>query len=287
MGKSEENIRELFKEAEEDYTKYGDESELHIIIFDEIDAICRPRGSISSGTGVHDSVVNQLLSKIDGVDSLNNILIIGMTNRKDMIDEAMLRPGRLELHVEIGLPNKEGRAQILNIHTKVMKLNNKLESDINFEFLAAETKNFTGAEIETLVKRAASYALNSGIDIKNPNAPLKFDQKISMKDFENALLEVKPQFGTDHGSLDSKIQFGIIDYGESFNYMYKRLNSLLDQVKLSKNTNLLSVLLEGEMGTGKTAIACDIAKKSEFPFVKVISPETLVGFTVINHVSYI
>ena len=115
VGKSEENIRELFKEAEEDYKKYGDESELHIIIFDEIDAICRPRGSINSGTGVHDSVVNQLLSKIDGIDSLNNILIIGMTNRKDMIDEAILRPGRLELHVEIGLPNKEGRQQILNI----------------------------------------------------------------------------------------------------------------------------------------------------------------------------
>lgn len=229
---------------------------------------------------MHDSVVNQLLSKIDGVDSLNNILIIGMTNRKDMIDEAMLRPGRLELHVEIGLPSKEGRAQILNIHTKVMKLNNKLENDINFEYIAAETKNFTGAEIETLVKRAASYALNSGIDIKNPNAPLKFDQKISMKDFENALLEIKPQFGTDHGSLDSKIQFGIIDYGETFSYMYKRLNSLVDQVKLSKNTNLLSVLLEGETGTGKTALACDIAKRSEFPFVKVISPETLVGFTV-------
>jgi vesicle-fusing ATPase len=202
-----------------------------------------------------------------------------MTNRKDMIDEAMLRPGRLELHVEIGLPNTDGRRQILNIHTKVMKENGKLENDIDYDFIAKETKNFTGAEIETLVKRAASYALNSGIDIKNPNAPLKFDQKISMKDFDNALLEIKPQFGTDHGSLDSKIQFGIYDYGESFNTMYKRLNNLIDQVKFSKNTNLLSVLLEGEMGTGKTALACDIAKRSEFPFVKVISPETLVGFT--------
>lgn len=88
----------------------GDESELHIIIFDEIDAICRQRGSVgASGTGVHESVVNQLLSKIDGVDSLNNVLVIGMTNRIDMIDEAMLRPGRLELHLEIGLPDEPGR----------------------------------------------------------------------------------------------------------------------------------------------------------------------------------
>lgn len=80
-----------------------------MIVFDEIDAICKPRGSVSSGTGVHDTVVNQLLSKIDGVNALNNILVIGMTNRKDMIDEAVLRPGRLEVHIEIGLPDEAGR----------------------------------------------------------------------------------------------------------------------------------------------------------------------------------
>lgn len=83
---------------------------MHIIIFDEIDAICKQRGSTgSSGTGVNETVVNQLLSKMDGVDSLNNILIIGMTNRKDLIDEAVLRPGRLEVHLEIGLPDEFGR----------------------------------------------------------------------------------------------------------------------------------------------------------------------------------
>ena len=66
----------------------------------------------------HDSAVNQLLTKIDGVDSLNDVIIIGMTNRKDLIDEALLRPGRLELHIEIGLPDEKGRLQIFNIHTK-------------------------------------------------------------------------------------------------------------------------------------------------------------------------
>ena len=88
VGGSEEKIRKLFEDAEKDMKEKGDESDLHVIIFDEIDAICRARGSTgSSGTGVNESVVNQLLSKMDGVDSLNNILIIGMTNRKDMIDE--------------------------------------------------------------------------------------------------------------------------------------------------------------------------------------------------------
>jgi vesicle-fusing ATPase len=137
VGGSEEKIRKLFEPAEKDMKEKGDESELHVIIFDEIDAICRARGSTgSSGTGVNESVVNQLLSKMDGVDSLNNILIIGMTNRKDMIDEAVLRPGRLEIHLEIGLPDERGRLQIFEIHTKNMKKNNLLSDDVDLNTLA-------------------------------------------------------------------------------------------------------------------------------------------------------
>ncbi|KAJ3064688.1 transport between ER and Golgi ATPase protein, partial [Podochytrium sp. JEL0797] len=117
VGASEENIRKLFADAEAEYKARGEESSLHIIIFDELDAICKQRGSKNDGTGVGDSVVNQLLSKMDGVDPLNNILVIGMTNRLDMIDEALLRPGRLEIKMEISLPDEEGRVQILNVHT--------------------------------------------------------------------------------------------------------------------------------------------------------------------------
>jgi vesicle-fusing ATPase len=84
VGQSEENIRKLFEDAEKEQAERGDDSELHIIIFDEIDAICRQRGSTGGGTGVNDSIVNQLLSKIDGVEALNNILIIGMTNRSGL-----------------------------------------------------------------------------------------------------------------------------------------------------------------------------------------------------------
>jgi len=109
VGQSEANIRLLFADAEEEEKKLGPNSGLHIIIFDEIDAICKSRGSVGGGTGVHDTVVNQLLSKIDGVEQLNNILVIGMTNRRDMIDEALLRPGRMEVgrrHAGCNLMNK-------------------------------------------------------------------------------------------------------------------------------------------------------------------------------------
>ncbi|KAI5152143.1 vesicle-fusing ATPase, partial [Enteropsectra breve] len=122
VGQSEENIRRLFAAAEEEYKLKGEKSQLHIIIFDEIDAICKKRGS-SGGAGVGDQVVNQLLSKIDGVEALNNILVIGMTNRLDLIDEALLRPGRFEIHLEISLPDEEARREIFAIHTKTMAKN--------------------------------------------------------------------------------------------------------------------------------------------------------------------
>jgi len=162
VGGSEEKIRALFADAEKEQASAGDASQLHIIILDEMDAICKSRGSgAQGGTGVGDSVVNQLLSKIDGVDALNNILLIGMTNRKDMIDDALLRPGRLELHVEIGLPDLKGRKQILGIHTKPMNDAGRLSPDVvpGLPTIAEKSKNFSGAEIEGLVRSGERDAL--------------------------------------------------------------------------------------------------------------------------------
>lgn len=94
-----------------------------------------------------DAVVNQLLTNLDGVEALDNIIVIGMTNRKDLIDEAVLRPGRLEVHIEIGIPSEEGRLQILKIHTQTLKDQNLLNKDVNLEELAQIAKNYTGAEL--------------------------------------------------------------------------------------------------------------------------------------------
>jgi vesicle-fusing ATPase len=100
-----------------------------------------------------------MLSKIDGVESLSNILIIGMTNRLDMIDDALLRPGRFEIHLEIGLPDEKGRQQIFDIHTKSLREHNLLDNDVNIQKLALLTKNYTGAEIQAVCRAANQFAL--------------------------------------------------------------------------------------------------------------------------------
>lgn len=190
---------------------------MHIIIFDEIDAICKARGSVAGATGVHDTVVNQLLSKIDGVEQLNNILVIGMTNRKDMIDDALLRPGRLEVQVEISLPNEAGRCQILNIHTARMRSYNKIHPDVDSKEIATLTKNFSGAELEGLVRAAQSTAMNRLIKATNkvqvdPEAIEKL--MVNRADFLHALEhDIKPAFGTAQEILDHFLARGIINWG--------------------------------------------------------------------------
>ncbi|CAN6980492.1 unnamed protein product [Brassica oleracea var. botrytis] len=256
VGETEKNVRDLFADAEQDQRTLGkkkmfslicvfffyvcaneallfyfsgDASELHVIIFDEIDAICKSRGSTRDGTGVHDSIVNQLLTKvsqrswlllifvnsvfsrmwlpllfqIDGVEALNNVLLIGMTNRKDLLDEALLRPGRLEVQVEISLPDEAGRFQILQIHTNKMKEISFLGHDINLQELAARTKNYSGAELEGVVKSATSYALNRQLSIDDLTKPVEEKNiKITMEDFLHAIHEVQPAFGASTDDLD-------------------------------------------------------------------------------------
>ncbi|CDU16419.1 N-ethylmaleimide-sensitive fusion protein, putative [Plasmodium yoelii] len=289
VGQSEENIRNLFKDAELEYKQSGENSLLHIIILDEIDAICRQRGSgASTGSGVNDSIVNQLLSKIDGVNSLNNILLIGMTNRIDLIDEALLRPGRFELHIEISLPNKEGRIQILNIHTKNMRQNNKLSADVNIEELAERTPNFSGAEIEGLVRNTVSYAFERHINFNDLTKPINVDDiMISKNDFLNALKETKPAFGAEEDIIDNLLSNGIINYGSQYENIENTCKLLIKQVIDNSNTNLMSVLLHGESGSGKTTIAAYMAKCANFHFTKYITPENLIGYSESGRINYI
>ncbi|CAH0556073.1 unnamed protein product, partial [Brassicogethes aeneus] len=246
VGESEANVRRLFAEAEEEEKRAGPNSGLHIIIFDEIDAICKQRGSVAGNTGVHDTVVNQLLSKIDGVEQLNNILVIGMTNRKDMIDDALMRPGRLEE-------------------------------------LAQMTKNFSGAELEGLVRAAQSTAMNRLIKASSkvevdPEAIEKL--LVGRADFLHALEnDIKPAFGTAQEILAQFLSRGIINWGEPVSNILEDGMLFIQQARATDTSGLVSILLEGPPNAGKTALAAQLAKNSDFPFVKVCSPEEMVGYT--------
>ncbi|KAJ1480788.1 P-loop containing nucleoside triphosphate hydrolase protein [Baffinella frigidus] len=279
VGGSEENIRNLFADAKAEMEEKGDESELHVIILDEVDAICRQRGTTRGDTGVGDSVVNQLLSFIDGVDALNNILIIGMTNRKDMLDEALLRPGRLEVHVEIGLPNEAGRVQILSIHTTGMKEHGFLDAAVDVDQLAKITKNYTGAEIEGVCKAAASYAFERNIDTANIDKEHSDTSniKVYMEDFTRAINEIKPAFGMSLDAIEQSMPNGILQYGPRFTQMVETGTKFISQVRDSARTPLVSLLIEGAPGAGKTSLSAYLALQAEFPYIKFISAENLVN----------
>lgn len=294
VGETEKNLRELFTEAENDQAENGDESELHVIIFDEFDAIAKKRGSSRDGSGVHDSIVNQLLSKIDGVDALNNILLIGMTNRLDMLDSALLRPGRFEIQVEISLPDQAGRVQILNIHTSRMKAAGYLGDDVQIEVLAEQTKNFTGAEIEGLVKGASSYAFQRQVDSKDFRKVINpTNLKVTREDFDSALLECKPMFGNTEAEEEMKMHQGhrIIAFSQEFENVQHMLSELVKEsasdTNDKQNLSLVSVLLSGEPGSGKTALAAKIAFESGFPLVRILSPDKLIGMSEQSKSSYI
>ncbi|XP_004294018.1 PREDICTED: vesicle-fusing ATPase [Fragaria vesca subsp. vesca] len=278
VGETEKNVRDLFADAENDQRLRGDESELHVIIFDEIDAICKSRGSTRDGTGVHDSIVNQLLTKIDGVESLNNVLLIGMTNRKDLIDEALLRPGRLEVQIEISLPDENGRLQILQIHTNKMKESSFLTPDVNLQELAARTKNYSGAELEGVVKSAVSFALNRQLSLDDLTKPVDEESiKVTMDDFLRALHEIVPAFGASTDDLERCRLHGMVDCGERHKHIYQRAMLLVEQVKSSERSPLVTCLLEGPSGSGKSSLAATVGIDSDFPYVKIISAEAMIG----------
>jgi vesicle-fusing ATPase len=228
--------------------------------------------------------VNQLLSKIDGVDALNNILIIGMTNRKDMIDPAILRPGRLEVHIEVPLPNLEGREQILRIKIKKMQENGMITQECidRLGELAGMIENFTGAEVESFVNNATKYVLSrniDGTDVGNASQDAA-DYMLTWDDFMKTLAnhDVVPQFGNKpDDNLPQYYRNGIINYGSGFTQTWETLNRMVNQVKNSEHTPVMSVLLEGHSYTGKTAIAAKLASESGFPYIRMITPDQFIG----------
>lgn len=267
VGESEENVRKLFADAMNDSSENG----LHLIICDEFDALARKRGSGSSD--INDKIVNQFLTMIDGPKALNNVLLICMTNRLDLIDEAMLRPGRLELQIEISLPDEPGRLQILKIHTKKMSELGYLDN-VNLEHIASITKNFTGAELEAVVKNAVSYSVSKELDPDDLSSVAKIRPLLSQNDFLKSCTEIKPQFGglSEQIEIITAKPFELYseDYSEVYNDMCGKINTLA-------SGNLLSCLITGINYVGKTTMACQVAKSCGYSCVKFVNSETLMN----------
>ena len=167
---------------------------------------------------MQDTIVNQLLTKIDGVSALNNVLIIGITNRRELLDSALLRPGRLEVDIEVGLPDERGRAQILDIHTRGMRESDFLGDDVDLGAVAARTQNF-GAELEGVRRSAASFALDRmlnpdrsdtvthGVHGAGLGLPDEAEIAVSAADFDRALAEVTPHHGAQTSQLEARARW--------------------------------------------------------------------------------
>lgn len=285
VGESEEKMRRLFVDAEEEYKKKKDHSQLHVIVFDEIDSLCRTRGT-TTGTGVNDSIVNQLLTKFDGVNEMNNVIIIGMTNRIDMIDPALLRPGRFELQLRFSLPDESGRVQILTIHTKKLKDANKLDLDVNIKDLSLKTENFTGAEIEGLVNSARSYALQRAVTYDESMNINESAIVVKKEDFDLALNEIKPRFGLDMSVKDQMSPYGILMYSEEFKSFYESVCKDITNFTNSANKQMLC-FVKGRSGSGRTNLSLHLAVKTGYTFVKYISGKNIVGLSDLQTASYI
>ena len=169
VGKSEEGVRKIFERARQ--------VSPCVIFFDEIDALASKRG-MDAGTKVTERVLNQLLAEMDGLEELHNITVIAATNRPDMLDTALLRPGRFDRILLVPGPSKEGRLQVLQIHT----IKVPLDKDVNLDKIAEKTEGFVGADLENLVRESAMLALREDINIKI----------VSKKHFDEALKKVRP-----------------------------------------------------------------------------------------------
>ena len=271
IGKSEENVRALFADAQADKTG----KKLHLIILDEFDSLGRKRGTSGPDAGVADKIVNQFLSMIDGPESLNNILLIGMTNRLDMIDEALLRPGRFEVNIEISLPDEKGRYDILKIHTNKMNKAGYLDPNVNLEEIAGMTKNFTGAELESVVKNAVSYCISKDLDPSNLSSVKDINPIITQNEFVKSALEIKPQFGTVAKEIEIITSIPFELYSVEYNKVYMEI---LQKISNLSRGNLLSILIQGDSYIGKTTMACQIAKNCGYNCVKFVSSEKLINF---------
>ena len=182
VGESEKGVREVFSKARENAPT--------IVFFDEIDSIATERGGNTNDSGVGERVVSQLLTELDGLESLEDVVVIATTNRPDLIDSALLRPGRLDRHVHVPVPDEAGRRKILEVHTR----EKPLADDVDLDAIARRTEGYVGADLEAVAREASMSASREFIQSVSREEVRESvgNVRVTMAHFENALDEVNP-----------------------------------------------------------------------------------------------
>ncbi len=267
-GESEKKIRELFKNAEENAPT--------IIFIDEIDALAPKREEVTGE--VERRMVAQLLASMDGLQSRGQVMVLAATNRENALDPALRRPGRFDREIEIGVPDRQGRKEILQIHTRNMPL----DKDVAISKIADSTHGFVGADLSALCKEAAMSALRRIL----PNVNLKedtIDQKIleslvvKMEDFKNARRFVEPSAMREVLVEIPKITWndvgGLEEVKQNLKEMVEWPIKHPDAFKRMGIKSPRGILLYGVPGNGKTLLAKAVANESEANFIAIKGPE--------------
>ncbi len=268
-GESEKHLRDIFEEAGKNAPS--------IIFIDELDSIAPKRGETTGE--VERRVVAQLLSLMDGLESRGQVVVIGATNRVNALDEALRRGGRFDREIEIGIPNRNGREEVLQVHTRGMPL----AEDVSLKDLADITHGFVGADLASLCKEAAMYALRKilpEIDIEKEIPPEVMEKlKVTKEDFSGALKNTEPSAlrevfvevpnvkWDDIGGLENAKQElkEVVEWPLKYPAVFSRLNT-----KPPKG-----ILLFGPPGTGKTMLVKAVANVTEANFISIKGPELL------------
>jgi transitional endoplasmic reticulum ATPase len=269
-GESEARLREIFKEAKEKSPS--------IIFIDEIDSIAPKREEVTGE--VERRVVSQLLSLMDGLEARGKVIVISATNRPNAIDPALRRPGRFDREIEIKVPDKKGRKDILMIHTRNMPLSD----DVNLDKIASVSHGYVGADLEYLCKEAAMKCLRRllpELNLEDEKLPPETLDKLIVNgdDFQNAIREVTPSgmrevfienpdvsWDEVGGLEDVKRELQeAVEWPMKYPTLYSKLGHRMPR----------GILLHGPSGTGKTLMAKAVATESEANFISVRGPELL------------
>ncbi|KXA89848.1 hypothetical protein AKJ61_01970 [candidate division MSBL1 archaeon SCGC-AAA259B11] len=269
-GESEKKLRNIFEEAKKNAPS--------IIFIDELDAIASKREEVTGD--VEKRVVSQLLSLLDGLESRGKIIVIAATNRVDAVDPALRRPGRFDREIEIGVPDRDGRKEIMQIHTRGMPL----AEDVDLDELADNTYGYVGADLASLAREAAMNALREilpEINLEENRIPSETLEKLKVTrdDFRKARQQVEPSamrevlvsvpdtHWKDVGGLEETKQQLI----ESVEWPLKKPDAF-ERVGIEAPHG---ILLYGPPGTGKTLLAKAVATESDANFISIKGPELL------------